>query len=138
VAVRIEGYARELLERPGMFGTLATLAPDGSPMQAVVWYELRGDAIMVNSAVGRAWPTNLQREPRFSLAVEDGYEFVSVRGRAETLTDPHEAQADIAGLARRYHPDDPETAEAMIREVFQPQERISFLLHPEAVHEHPA
>ena len=138
MAVAIEGWARRVLERQGMFATLATLSKDGSPMQAVVWYELRGDAILVNSAIGRAWPANLLRDPRFSFVVEDGYDFVGLRGEAEAMTDPEGAQADIAALAHRYHPDDPGAAEAIIRDVFRSQARISFLLHPVAIYEHPA
>jgi PPOX class probable F420-dependent enzyme len=137
VTASIGGFARELLEQPRLFGTLATLASDGAPLQAVVWYELRGDAILVNSAVGRRWPTNLQRDPRFSFVVEDGYRWVGVRGLAQALTDPDAAQEDIATMARRYHADDPERAERLIRERFQRQERITFLLHAHAVTEHP-
>jgi len=137
VAVRIQGWAREVLERADKFGTLATLETDGAPLQAVLWYALRGDSILVNSAVGRRWPTNLLREPRYSFVVEDRYDWVGVRGLAEALSDPDEAQVDIAALARRYHADDPEKAERLIRERFQRQERISFLLHPQAVTEHP-
>jgi PPOX class probable F420-dependent enzyme len=133
----IQGFARELLEEPRLFGTLATLTTDGAPLQAVVWYELRGDVILVNSAVGRRWPFNLLRDPRFSFVVEDGYRWVGVRGVAEALADPDDAQEDIAAMARRYHADDPERAERLIRERFQRQERISFLLHAHAVTEHP-
>jgi PPOX class probable F420-dependent enzyme len=132
----ITGWAREMLEQPDRFATLATLATDGAPLQAVVWYLLRGDAILVNSAVGRHWPTNLLRDPRFSFVVEAGYDWVGVRGVAQALTDPDEAQADIAAMARRYHADDPERAEAIIRLRFQRQERISFLLHAQSVTEH--
>ena len=64
----------------------------------MIWFGLRDDAILVNSAVGRAWPTNLLRDPRFSFVVEDGYSWIGVRGRAEALTDQTAAQADIAGL----------------------------------------
>lgn len=137
MTIRIEGWAREFLERPGVFGTLATLEPDGAPLQAVIWFGLRGDDILINSAIGRRWPANLLRDPRCSLVVEQAYEWVGVRGRAEALSDPDEAQADIAALAWRYHADEPEKAERLIRERFQQQERVSFLLHPEAITEHP-
>lgn len=137
MAARIGGWAREFLERPDAFGTLATLEPDGSPLQAVIWFGLRGDDILVNSAVGRRWPGNLLRDPRCSLVVEQGYEWVGVRSLAEPLSDQEQAQRDIAAMARRYHADDPEKAERLIRERFQRQERISFLLHPRAVTEHP-
>jgi hypothetical protein len=137
VATRIEGWAHEFLERPGAFGTLSSLAPDGAPMSAVIWFSLRDDAILVNSAVGRAWPTNLLRDPRFSFVVEDGYSWLGVRGRAEALTDQAVAQADIAALARRYYADDLAKAEQLISDRFEQQERISFLLHPARLSEHP-
>ena len=137
MAARIEGWARETLERQGVFATLATVMPDGSPHQAVIWYLLRDDVIVMNSAVGRIWPSNLLRDPRCSLVIEDGYDWVGVRGRPEAITEQSTAQADIAEMARRYHADDPEKAEAMIRDTFRPQERISFLLRPERVIEHP-
>jgi PPOX class probable F420-dependent enzyme len=136
-SVPITGFARAMLERPRAFATLATISADGWPHQAVIWYALRGDTIVVNSLVGRRWPTNLLRDPRFSLVVEDAYDWVGVRGRAEALADPVEAQADIAEMARRYHADDPEHAEALIHDRFERQERISFVLHAQAVTEHP-
>ncbi len=137
MAVPIDGWARMLLEREGVFGTLATISAEGTPLQAVVWYLVRGDTLVVNSAVGRAWPTNLLRDPRCSLLVECGYEWVSVSGAVEVVTDQATAQADIAAMARAYNVADPANAERMIREVFAPQERISFVLWPERVVEHP-
>jgi PPOX class probable F420-dependent enzyme len=137
VTVRIGGWAREVLERPNVFGTLATLETDGAPLQAIVWFALRGDAILVNSAVGRRWPSNLLRDPRCSLVVEQEYEWVGVRGVAEAIPDQDQAQADIAAMARRYHARDPERAERIIRDRFQRQKRISFLLHPHIVTERP-
>lgn len=131
----LEGWARELLERPRQFATLATIAPDGAPHLAVVWYEVTDEGILVNSRVGRRWPTDLLRDPRYSLMVEAGYEWVSVSGEAEARPDPVAAQADIARLARRYH--EPEKAERLIRELFQPQRRISFLLRVETIAAHP-
>lgn len=137
MVVPLQGWAREILERDGAFATLATVAADGSPHLAVVWYGLRGDSILVNSAVGRRWPTNLIRDPRYSFLIEDEYAWISVRGRAEVLHDPAQAQADIAALARIYHADDPQKAERLISQQFERQERISFLLHATAVSEHP-
>lgn len=137
MATGIQGWTREFLERPGHFATLSTLAADGAPMSAVIWYSIRGDVIVVNSAVGRAWPSNLLRDPRFSFVVEDGYAWVGLRGRAEAVVDQDTAQADIAAMARRYFGDEPERAERSIRENFRRQERISFLLHPASVSEHP-
>jgi PPOX class probable F420-dependent enzyme len=135
VGVRLEGWARQVLERPGLFGVLATVGRDGSPLQAVVWYTLRDDAILVNSRPERAWPSNLRRDPRFSLMVEDGYDWVSVGGRAERLSDHAQAVEDIVAMARRYHATEPARMERTIAK-FRGQARESFLLRVEHVAEH--
>ena len=62
--------ARAFLSQPH-FATIATLDPDGTPRQAVIWYPLEGDELVINSAMGRRWPTNLLRDPRISIAVTD-------------------------------------------------------------------
>jgi PPOX class probable F420-dependent enzyme len=120
------------------FVTIATNDPDGMPRQAVLWYRLDGDEIVLNSAIGRRWPANLQRDPRVSLAVSDGadgYRWVGLTGEARVVTDQATAQADIAEMARRYHADDPAKAERLIRNQFERQQRISFRVAPFAVHE---
>jgi PPOX class probable F420-dependent enzyme len=131
---------RAFLEAPNV-ATLATVDPDGSPRTAVVWYRLEGDGtILVNSARGRRWPANLRRDPRVSLAVidrDDGLRWVGLHGRVERIDDDQPtAQADIAGLAFRYHVDDPETAETIIANRFTRQHRVSFRIRPTAVHDH--
>ncbi|MEX2184589.1 MAG: TIGR03618 family F420-dependent PPOX class oxidoreductase [Chloroflexota bacterium] len=121
------------------FAAIATLAEDGSPHQAVIWYTLDADDLIINSAVGRRWPADLRRDPRLSVAItdhRDGYRWIGFSGRAEVITDQPTAQADIAGMARRYHADEPEEAERLIRERFERQERISFRVPVVGVHEH--
>jgi PPOX class probable F420-dependent enzyme len=127
---------REYLRADG-FATIATLDPDGSPRQAVTWYRLDGDEIVLNSKVGRRWPSNLLRDPRISIAIGDArYRWVGLTGIARLITDQATAQADIAEMARRYHADEPEKAERLIREEFERQERISFRIRPLTVYDH--
>ena len=135
VRVRLEGWAREVLERPRRFAVLSTVGRDGSPHQAVVWYTLVNDSVLVNSRPERAWPTNLRRDPRFSLLVEDGYEWVSIKGRAERLVDPAQAVEYIVAMARRYHAAEPAKMDRDIAK-FRSQARESFLLDVEHVAEH--
>ncbi|CAN5638838.1 PPOX class F420-dependent oxidoreductase [soil metagenome] len=121
------------------FATIATLAEDGSPHQAVIWYTLDGDDLIINSAVGRRWPADLRRDPRLSVAIadhRDGYRWIGFSARVEVITDQPTAQADIAGMARRYHADEPEEAERLIRDRFERQERISFRVQVVGVHDH--
>lgn len=118
---------------------IATLDDDGSPRQAVIWYRLDGDDLVINSLVGRRWPTNLQRDPRISVAVNDstgGERWVGITGTASPIRDQATAQADIAEMARRYNADDPDAAETTIRTRFQTQQRISFRVTISAVHDH--
>jgi PPOX class probable F420-dependent enzyme len=129
---------REFLDAP-RFVTVATIDPDGAPRQAVLWYRLEDDEIVLNSAVGRRWPANLERDPRIALSVTDsadGYRWVGLTGEATVIADQATAQADIAEMARRYHADDPEQAERLIRNQFLRQQRISFRVSLLTVHDH--
>jgi len=121
------------------FVTIATVDPDGGPRQAVVWYRLDGDEIVLNSAVGRRWPANLLRDRRIGLTVvdaDDGYRWIGLTGTVESTRDQTVAQADIAEMARRYHADEPDEAERLIRDRFTQQERISFRVAIDAIHDH--
>jgi PPOX class probable F420-dependent enzyme len=128
----LSAAARRFLEAP-RFGIVATLNPDGSPLQAVVWYRLVSDTIVFNSRAGRRWPSNLQRDARVSITVADGYDYVEMRGQVEIDEDPLVGQAVIAQLAHRYRKDVAE-AEASI-EGFRKQRRVTFRLRPERVFE---
>lgn len=128
---------REFLETT-RFATIATVDPDGRPHQAVIWYRLDGDEIVLNSKVGRRWPFNLVRDQRISVAVHDdidGYRWVGLSGRVTVVEDQATAQADIAEMARRYHADEPEDAERLVRG-FVTQRRISFRVRVDATHDH--
>jgi len=121
------------------FATIATTDPDGSPRQAVIWYRLDGDEIVLNSRVGRRWPSNLVRDQRISVAIgdgADGYRWVGMTGHVTVIDDQPTAQADIAEMARRYHADDPEKAERLVRDRFERQPRVSFRVSITAVHDH--
>ena len=120
------------------FGSVATVDADGSPRQAIIWYLPDGDELVVNSRVGRRWPTNLLRDPRVYVAVFDEVDplrWVGLLATADPVEEQAQAQADIAAMARRYHHDDPPTAERKIRD-FEQQQRISFRIRVRAVHQH--
>ena len=129
----------EFLSNGRHYATIATIDPDGMARQAVVWYRMDGDTIVINSLVGRRWPTNLLRDPRISIAIIDsldGERWVGVIGTVEPVTDQPTAQADIAAMARHYHADEPGTADRLIAERFTQQERISFRVRAASAHDH--
>lgn len=115
------------------YATIATINPDGSPHQIVIWFLLRDDHLVVNSRHGRRWPANLRRDARANLAVYQAEDAVTLECVTEVVDDPQQAQADIAEMARRYDP--PEMAEREIAR-FRTEQRISFILRPQRVHIH--
>jgi PPOX class probable F420-dependent enzyme len=93
---------QELLTQPN-YAVISTLNHDGMIHSTVVWVSLEGDKIAVNSAVGRLWPTNLERDPRATVLVwESGnpYNFVEIRGTATGSTEG--ADEHIDQLAKKY------------------------------------
>src|SRR5215213_10609520 len=105
------------------FAVLATINHDGTPQQTTMWYELRGDEIMMNTKAGRLKDSNLRRDPRISLCVEDGYRYVTLTGVVRLIEDQATAQADIKRLAERYH--NPEKAARMVSDQFTKEQRIT-------------
>jgi hypothetical protein len=103
---------------------IATHDGDGSIRQAVVWYAITADGILMNALEGRRWPTNLRRDSRLSMAVVDGEEYVILRGEAVVVDDPDRGQLDARALAIRYGADP---------DVHVGQHRVSVLFGPRHV-----
>jgi PPOX class probable F420-dependent enzyme len=103
MSATIEGGAQALLEGKN-FANVATLRADGSVQVSPVWVDVADGKAVVNSAEGRAWPRNLERDPRVTLAVqniENPYEYVEIRGRVVERT--HDgADEHIDSLAKKY------------------------------------
>jgi PPOX class probable F420-dependent enzyme len=102
------------------WASIATINADGSPHQAMIWYLLEGDTLLVNSRRGRRWPTNLERDGRVSLAIHDHElpeHWVGLRGRARLVRSGDAALPDIEALARRYGDDGAR---------FRGQDRVTF------------
>jgi len=128
--VALDEKVRAFLNEP-RFAVLATINPDGTCQQTVMWYKLRGDQIMLNTARGRKKDRNLLHDHRMSICVEDGYRYVTVAGVADLVEDQTVAQGDVKELAIRYH--GVEQGEAMALNQFGTQERVSILLTIDAV-----
>ena len=82
---------------------VSTFNEDGSIHSTVVWVSVEDGRLAVNSAVGRKWPTNLERDPTVTVLVYDEtnpYDYVEVRGTASGTTEG--ADDHIDRLAKRY------------------------------------
>jgi PPOX class probable F420-dependent enzyme len=100
----LEGRAKELLDAPN-YATVSTLRRDGSVHTVVVWVDTDDGNAVLNSSEGRAWPRNLERDPRVTINVYDQsnpYEYVEVRGRVADATLGEEADRNIDELAKKY------------------------------------
>ena len=91
------------------FAALTTLMPDGQPQTHIMWVGCDDSHILINTEVHRRKFTNVQADPRVTVAIWDvnnAYSFVEVRGRViETITGPA-ALDNINALSRKYTGDD--------------------------------
>ena len=126
MAAELTGKVRKALEEP-QFWHLATLNPDGSPQATTVWLDLRGDKILVNSALGRKKPRNLAADPRVALSwsnPENHQHSISIQGRVVESYEGERAEADIDSLAKKYVGVDVYPWRS------QDERRISYLIEP--------
>jgi len=107
MAEDIPAQYHDLFDEPN-FATFATKMPAGTPQQTVVWVDREEresvDRVLVNTERGRQKERNVRRDPFVGVCVidpEDGYRYVSVRGRVEEVTaEGADDHADM--LARQY------------------------------------
>jgi PPOX class probable F420-dependent enzyme len=103
VSDKIEGRAREILQAPNA-AHVAIPRADGSIQSVIVWADLEDGDVTLNSAVGRAWPANLQRAGRATvtmLADGNSMEWVSVEGTVSAVS-TEGADEHIDALAKKY------------------------------------
>lgn len=88
------------------FAVVSTIKSDGTPHQTPMWYELResGDGVelLLNTPRNSLKHKHLQRDPRISICVANGYEYVTLSGTAELSADDAQSKADYAHLGKRY------------------------------------
>jgi len=102
-AAPITGRSEELLKGKN-FCHVATLRADGRVHGVPVWTDVQDGLPTLNTAEGRVWPRNLERDPRVTLTVqnmENPYEYVEIRGHVAERT--HEGGDEhIDAMAEKY------------------------------------
>src|SRR3954469_18351119 len=94
---QLKDQQKQFLEDNPFVGIVTTLRADGSPHSTVVWVDVEDGKPSFNTALGRAKPNHLQRDPRASLVVvdpNDAYRWVAVSGSAEGTEEGADAQID--------------------------------------------
>jgi PPOX class probable F420-dependent enzyme len=83
---------------------LTTVTPDGYPQTSVVWCDVDGDCVRVNTMRGFAKERNMRRNPRVTLLCYDPRQpnrYLEVRGTVVELTEAGAAE-HLDDLASRY------------------------------------
>jgi PPOX class probable F420-dependent enzyme len=110
---------------------LATTGPDQRPHVSAVWVDVRGELILVNSALGRIKVRNITHNPLVALswcdAANPDHSF-AVQGRVVETLAGEQAEADCDLLARKYLGQDryPWRAEG--------ERRVTYLIEPTRIH----
>jgi PPOX class probable F420-dependent enzyme len=127
MATLSDSEVQKLLSEPN-HAVVSTINPDGSVLSTIVWISDDDGTVAVNSAKGRKWPTNLERDPRITaLVYEDGnpYNYVEIRGTASGSTEG--ADEHINALTKKYIGQD----EYPFR---QPgEQRVKFVIAPDHI-----
>jgi PPOX class probable F420-dependent enzyme len=130
MAAELSDKVKQALEGK-YFWALATINPDGTPQNTIVWVDRDGDLIKVNTALGRKKPRNLEQNPNVALTwydPESPYAPISIQGRVVDSYTGERAEADIDSLARVY----------LDKDVYpfrqEGEQRITYLIEPLRVH----
>ena len=111
---------------------VTTINKDGSPHVTVVWYDMRGDEVLLNTTDDRVKYRNLERDPRVSVLIGTGKHYVRIDGVARKTAVGAEGLRDIHDLAVRY--DGKEKAERDTKNAYSKKNRVTYLVKPKRVY----
>ena len=130
MAAELPDKIRKAIDEP-QFWHLATVNPDGSPQVTTIWVMSKNGNILVNTALGRKKPRNMESNPNVALSwvdPENGYHSASIQGRVVDSYTGDQAEADIDLLAQKYLGESPYPWR-------QPgEQRITFVVEPTHVY----
>ena len=130
MAVELPEKIRNAIEGPE-FWHLATVNPDGSPQVTTIWVMAKDGNILVNTALGRKKPRNMESNPHVALSWVDpqtGYHSASIQGRVVDSYTGDQAEADIDSLAQKYLGQSPYPWRQPV------EQRITFVVEPTHVY----
>ena len=110
---------------------LATTGPGERPHVSAVWADMRGDRILINSALGRIKPRNIERNPLVALSwydPENTHHSFSIQGRVVETILGDQAEADIDLLAQKY------LGQSRYPWRAPGERRVTYLIEPSRIH----
>jgi len=102
-----ESHKDLLLDEKKAFVYLATLMNDGTPQVTPVWFNVDGNHILINSALGRIKDKNMRARPQVALVIADPdnpYRYLQIRGTVVEFSTTG-AEEHIDALNFKYHGD---------------------------------
>lgn len=85
-----ESHKDLLKDETKAFAFLATVMEDGTPQVTPVWFNMDGEYILINSALGRTKDRNMRKRPNVALAImdpRDPYRYLQIRGTIVAITE---------------------------------------------------
>ena len=90
----------ELLKKP-LLSKIATIGRDGYPQITQTGFMLENGKFIISTPQKAVKVRNIQRNPRVSVLVDDGYKYVAVKGRAKINTE-RDVVRDTETITYRY------------------------------------
>jgi PPOX class probable F420-dependent enzyme len=116
---------------------VATLERDGAPHLTTLWFALVDGKPVFETFTKSQKIRNLQRDPRIAVLFEDGVDYgelrgVSIRGRAELVSDPERVHVLARAVMRR---NQPALTDEQVDQVskLMARKRTAVIVHPEKV-----
>ncbi|MBA3244248.1 MAG: PPOX class F420-dependent oxidoreductase [Actinobacteria bacterium] len=124
---KLSEQQQEFFRNP-YYGVVTTLRADGSPHNTVVWVDVDEDAVIFNTAEGRAKPEHLRNDARAALIVVDPqnpFKWLAVSGHTELSHEGADEQIDK--LSEKY------TGNAEYQSRQPGEQRVNVRIAPEHV-----
>jgi len=90
----------ELVSKP-LFSKIATIGKDGTPQITPTWFTFENGKFIVITPEKSVKVRNIRRDSRVSVLVDDGYEYVAIKGRAK-INASRNVERDTEGQVVRY------------------------------------
>lgn len=116
---------------------VATLGADGAPHLTTLWFAIVDGEIAFETFTKSQKVVNLKRDPRIAVLVESGDSYgelrgVSIRGRAELVSDPAIVHRYALAVMRRNQPEIPEESLDKVAKAMAAK-RTAVVIKPERI-----
>ena len=88
MTVPIPDTHRDLLQTP-VHAVLTTMMPDGAPQSSIVWVDVDGEYVLINTTLERQKGRNMRNNPKVTVLVidpRDSSRWIEIRGKVTEMT----------------------------------------------------